>query len=317
MINHTCKPFSYLEFGSVDPHSGIRNVYDYRFQSQAYDWLMHARYSNDIVAYHQMMDLLLDGNFRDIGDVFKTQVHHPDDIVFNFNKLLAISLTGSRFFELGQTLFGCIDGMEFVNKLNAQIFDDFISESLLDVYWDGVDISPYFNSLAKIMHASYHVSTRTSPLHLRPNADVFFAKGITLLYVVRTPEQLYELIDNTQIAILDYSFSLCGEQNTQIGTGKDVCYLRREEFDVFYSTIKSSGKDIWVRNTSGPQPAQNKFYLEGIICRDSLAGEYIAGQTRWRNAFRLLFPELYHALVHNDDDAYWSWSRLDDIINDA
>lgn len=110
--------------------------------------------------------------------------------------------------------------MEFVNKLNAQIFDDFISESLLDVYWDGVDISPYFNSLVKIMHASYHVSTRTSPLHLRPNADVFFAKGITLLYVVRTPEQLYELIDNTQIAILDYSFSLCGEQNTQIGTVK-------------------------------------------------------------------------------------------------
>ena len=92
--------FSYLEFGSIDPSLGKKTVDDFRTNAKAYDWLMHARYSNDLFAYHKMIQGLCSNDFNDITDIYANEIHHADDFVFNLNKIMALELVGSSFMNL-------------------------------------------------------------------------------------------------------------------------------------------------------------------------------------------------------------------------
>ena len=305
--------FSYLEFGSIDSLNGKRIVYDYRTHNKAYEWLMHARYSNDIVSYKHMQQAISKFDEESCIDIFKTEIHHQDDLVVNNNKLLALSISGGSFFELGQTLFGCIDGMEFLTGLNEKIIGFKEEVDLRKVKWLGVDISDFFNMLAPMLHAQYDIKVSTE--YIKSSVDVFFAKGITLLYAIRSAQQLSDFVLDSKISIFDYSFSLNDEKFTQVGTGKDVSYLSKDEFLIFYDNVRSAGKDIWVRNNSGPKESTDLFYFEGVVCDESLAKLYISKQTSWYTTFKEASPLLYSSLVHQRGEEYWSWSKLSDVMH--
>lgn len=312
--NLNSNPFSYLEFGSVNPMTGVRHAYDYRSHDQAYEWLMHARYSNDIVAYQRMMEAINNGVSDYVGDIFTKQIHHKDDVVVNNNKLIALSSVGKSFFELGQTLFGCIDAMEFLQQLNMQCLNLPDKQDLHSVNWFGVDVSDFFNRLAPRLHQSYQMKTSINIDDHPHSFDVFFAKGITLLYAINSAEQLFNWLANSHIAIFDYSFCLSEHVKTQIGTGKDVHYLSQSEFFDFYDKIRSINKDIWVRGNAGIKTGGEYFYIEGFVSSESIANNYIEKQTIWHNAIKNFSPLLYSSLIHNTSEQYWTWHRLNDVI---
>ncbi|WP_429179696.1 hypothetical protein [Aeromonas salmonicida] len=307
--------FSYLEFGSVDPVSGSRQVYDFRTHEKAYEWLMGARYANDIVAYNKMTVALSRRQLESVEHIFVDEIHHKDDLVFNCNKLIALELCQGSFFELGQTLFGCIDGMHFLTELNALILARQKRIDLTAVRWIGVDISEYFNILARMLHSSHDVSVFEDVNELPSHLNVFFAKGITLLYAIRAADQLFGLMSKSDISIIDYSFSVSSSIDTQVGTGKDIRYLSQPEFLIFYKKIQADGKDIWVRDTAGIKPNSDLFYFEGIVCNADIAFMFIEKQLTWRNKLKSAFPQLFNVFIHDKSERYWRWSRLSDILS--
>ena len=101
--------FSYLEFGAIDPQQGTKELHDFRTHGKAYDWLMHARYSNDLMAYYKMISLHDEKRWAEIGALYWDEVHHPEDFWLNIQKLVGLSLFDKpSFFELGSArVAGC------------------------------------------------------------------------------------------------------------------------------------------------------------------------------------------------------------------
>ena len=71
-----------------------------------------------------------------------------------------------------------------------------------------MDISHYFNTLAKLMHSGYNVETSGDLEPLPKEKALFFAKGITLLYAIREAKQLVELMENSELGLFDHSLRL-------------------------------------------------------------------------------------------------------------
>jgi hypothetical protein len=305
--------FTYLEFGSIDPFQGGKQVYDFRVKEKAYDWLMHARYSNDIFAYKQMTDALVKENFAEVIELFKSEVHHENDFIINLNKKIALDVTSDSFLELGQTLFGCIDSIEFINQLEAFLsLKTTRGINLTDITWYGLDISAFFNFMAKKMHEKYKVNTAVKLSDMAVTYDVFFAKGITLLYAINSASELFDFVSKAKIAVFDYSVSLGEQEDSYIGTGKPVRFLSKVEFDSFYQMVRETGKDIWVRGNSKADVDNNRLYIEGIICDERHALDFIKKQTDWILTMQVKLPNLYSGLVHNKTPEYWTWSKLSD-----
>lgn len=305
--------FTYLEFGSINPRKADKEVYDFRVDQKAYDWLMHARYSNDIFAYQQMSEKLFADDIDGLINLFINEVHHQNDFIFNLNKKIALDITGDSFLELGQTLYGCIDTIEFINKLEKHLFTDFNKVACLkQVEWFGVDISEFFNFMAPKMHQEYQVSTSTSLLDLPDKYDVFFAKGITLLYAIQSARGLFDFVSKAKITVFDYSISLTEQVDSYIGTGKAVRFLSKVEFDKFYQLVRKSGKEIWVRGNSKPDIENNRFYIEGIITNDAYARDFVQKQNDWMRILQRQAPRLFDTLVHDKDPEYSTWSILSD-----
>ncbi|MFB2856666.1 hypothetical protein [Aeromonas allosaccharophila] len=306
--------FSYLEFGSIDPSFGKKTVYDFRTNAKAYDWLMHARYSNDLFTYHKMIQGLCSNDFNDITDIYANEIHHADDFVFNLNKIMALELVGSSFFELGQTLFGCIDGMEFIRQLQLMLKLPPIQVDLSCINWFGYDVSQFFNFMAKLMHEQYNVFTTDIRSQIPVYYDVFFAKGVTLLYAIRSGSEFFDYVRRSKITIFDYSFSLDDGIDNYIGTGKSVRYLSKSEFVEVYQQILESGKDIWVRGNSKADLDRGLFYIEGIVACDDLASRFILRQKNWIASFSANNHDLYSVLIHNKNEEYWRWVRLSSLL---
>lgn len=242
---------SYLEFGGIDFNSSKKLVWDFKIHQKAYDWYMHARYSNDIFYYMTMLDHLGELSLSAVIEKFTHEVHHADDFSMSLSKLIALGLTVKKiqsaqqsFFELGQTLFGCIEAMEFCQALMRQTGVDFTEINLRNVEWCGVDISDFFNKLALIMHNNYTMYTFDTINSIVGIKDVFFAKGVTLLYAIRDIEQLFSLLDTGRICLFDYSFSLEEEQEIVIGSGKVLKYLK---FNDFVNRLKGSPRALYLK----------------------------------------------------------------------
>ena len=307
--------FSYLEFGAVNLEKGSKQVYDYRMHNKAYDWLMHARYSHDMFTYGQMTQALKEHNLEKVATLYSKEIHHKNDYLVNLNKKNALDLTGSSFFELGQTLFGCIEALEFINQLENHIDPQVKNKlDLSSVQWLGVDISSFFNYMAEKLHSTYNVSVSDKLESIPNKLDVFFAKGITLLYAIDSAESLYKLISKAHISVFDYSISLCEQRDDYIGTGKAVRFLGWDEFQSFYENVLKSGKEIWLRGNSKPDPQGEKLYLEGIITDDETAQRFIDIQKRSLSLLMEKSPNLYDALIHEKSSDYFKWKRFSDIL---
>jgi len=314
---------SYLEFGSIDLQSGSKSVYDFQLHSKAYDWLMNARYSNDIVAYIDMNNNIQ--NPDKIIEIFDAEMHHPDDASLNLSKWIALELLQKSdkdisFFELGQTLLGCIEGIEFIQNFLTEYLTSTVAEpnagtlALKDVQWIGMDISHYFNILAKIIHSSYNVHTSENFEDLPRKKSLFFAKGVTLLYAIRDADQFFKLMENSTLGLFDYSLSLGQTEERIIGTGKGVTYLNR---NTFLEASNKSGGEIWVRKrTSKPIPSENRILIDAVWGKDNIVDSFIKRDQEIRSlAMNTLDPRLrplfYQAAKDNND-----WISLEEFLSD-
>lgn len=210
---------SYLEFGSQSGNK--RKPYDIRYGQEAYEFLMVARYLKDIMCYRA----------GDIGNVY-----HKEDLLDNIKKYTALlackkNQDNLTFYEIGSSLMGVIDSLEYidkrVNKLNFK-----------NILFVGVDNSKMMNFAAAPLHNNYKLKLFEKVKNLK--SDLFFAKGVSLLYSIKNEEEFCNILKNSKISIFDYTFSLKGKLETFVGTGKYVTYLSLKKFkDILKDKNKS------------------------------------------------------------------------------
>ena len=258
--NKNTRMITFLEFGEIDLEKGKKTIWDFRLHQKAYDWFMLGRYSNDLLAYRAMSRDLGGTPLEEIFASFDREVHHAMDGVTTVTQLCALAATGARsFLEFGQTIFGCIDAMAFVQKLCANLGIHGLELPLDQVRWYGVDISGMFNELAGVMHPGLHVDARTDHGWLPAQVDVRFAKGITLHYAVREPAELFDIMGGSKCSLFDYSISLRGRQEATVGSGKTLAYLGAEEF---LAERRRRGVPLLVKKSSRHQPDTGRVWLD-------------------------------------------------------
>ena len=302
--------FTYLEFGEINMDTGKKAVWDFRLHQQAYDWLMLSRYANDILAYHKMGPLVDAGDDGAACELYAQEVHHEDDASVSLAKLIGLVATqqegkASSLYELGQTLFGCIDGMELYQQWLQRLGVPLTPLSLKDVAWYGVDISEMFNELSVLMHQDYTVNTMTDPVDLPDQLDVFFSKGVTLLYAVRDLNQLFETLETGRIAVFDYSFTVSDSEDTTIGSGKTVRYLN---LAAFLEKLKTKDRILYVKTqTSRFDSKTGRVWLDCVYAEPSLVEAFAALDTRVRRDFsnKLSGIKQVDRFVNNDREPEW------------
>ncbi len=272
---------SYLEFGAIDLQANKKDIWEFKLHNKAYDWLMLARYANDLVAYLDMNKMVGHRSLEKITDIYKNEIHHQDDASLNLGKLVALMTIFEEnknsgklsFFELGQTIFGCIEGMEFYFKLLKSMDYELPNIDLLKIDWYGIDISKFFNKISILMHQKYRIYTKDKLSFINSQKSVFFAKGVTLLYAVRTVGDLLSILSKSKLSIFDYSFSLSEDQDIVIGSGKTIRYLK---FDKFYKIYNKSNNKLFVRkHKSNYSPKTGRLFLDCLYGEESICNKFI------------------------------------------
>ena len=211
---------TYLDFGMTK--RGKRTCYDHREGQQAYDLFMGARYLNDVIAYRE-------------GRV--EAVYHPEDVRDNLRKYTALTVcAGSNrrltYYEIGSSVMGVIDALNYLNGRYAAL-------STRDVTWCGVDNSHFMNAMARYIHEGYDLTVGETAA---PAAcDLFFAKGVSLLYAIYTEELFAEVLAQSRIAVFDYTFTTAPRIHDVVGTGLPVTYLN---FDQCRERLVRPGKKL-------------------------------------------------------------------------
>ena len=311
---------TFLEFGEINLKEGKKKIWDFKLHQKAYDWFMMGRYTNDIIAYLHMSEQLGKMNIKEIIDLHNLEIHHKNETALSLRKLIALSVsskqgTSASFLELGQTLFGCIEGMEFCQNLLDFLKIEFPFLKLNQVQWHGVDISDMFNKASILLHQDYPVSTYKDISVIPDMCDVFFSKGISLLYAVRTVNDLFDFIDKGKCSVFDYSFSLKGEQYTTIGSGKTIKYLDYKDFLKKYS---KKGRKLYVRkNKSSYSPETKRVFLDCIYAENSLCLDFISVDKKINQRLKELLnniPEL-RQLFNQLGDETFEWLPVEDYID--
>lgn len=270
---------SYLEFGEIDLAKGNKKVWDFRLHQKAYDWLMLGRYANDLMAYTEMDKLLEQESIESAFELYNTEIHHPNDSATNFDKFVALSLLQKTnkdvsFFELGQTIFGCIEGIVFLQNLLAKLNIPFEPLDLKSITWRGVDISQLFNLLSTRLHQPLKIQTSIDLDNKLHDSDIFYSKGITLLYAVEEINHIFELMQNSKIAIFDYSLTMGTPETTTIGSGKKITYLN---FNDFIHKYQQGSKKLFVKDkTSTLNKDNNRIWLDCLYAPEDICHDYIA-----------------------------------------
>ncbi len=313
---------SFLEFGAIDMRASKKLVWDLKLHQKAYDWYMHARYSNDIVCYMAMSEQLNAMQLTELIAMYREEIHHKDDFSMNLGKLCALAAvrdTQSRnqpltFFELGQTLFGCIDGMDFCQLLMAHLKVDSKPVNLNEVHWYGVDISNFFNKLAVLMHPRQRVRACDDLKELPGIMDVFFAKGVTMLYAIRNIDQLVNILNSARTCIFDYSFAADKEHEVIIGSGKTVKYIRMADFLLKLKELPGS---FYVkRGNSFHDKQSDRVVVDCLYSDEQTCREFMALDGSVRAALRGALRGLEGADVILDDvhGRNSGWMLLEEFV---
>ena len=303
---------TYLEFGEIDIIEGKKKVWNFQLHQKAYDWLMLGRYSNDLLNTMKMEKLLETGNMQETINLYNKEIHHEDEASLNLAKLIAVAVTNNNpvllkpsFYELGQTIFGCIEGMEFYKNLLSRVNIKLPAVNLKNVAWYGVDISELFNHLSITLHKNYNVVTMLMPESLPPKMDVFFAKGISILYVVRTVDELFTALRKGRLSVFDYSFSLEKEEDTTIGSGKTIRYLN---YSNFLNELKKAEEVMYVKKSNSKIIKDtNRIWLDCVFGEKSLCEEYIKLDVSIRATIAQRFEGIQNTgrFLNNDINPEW------------
>lgn len=198
---------TYLDFGKV--RGGRRTCYDYYEGQDAYDLFMGARYFRDIIFYRE-------------GEVEK--VYQVEDLRDQTRKYAALVVCkdNSRklvFYEVGSSAMGVINALEYLNKKYSDL-------NIKDIEFFGVDNSKWMNAAAKYTHEQYNIKLWESVKDADVvKCDLFFAKGVSLMYAFEDEESMCNVLKNSRIAIFDYTFSLGEKIQDFVGTGLPVTFL--------------------------------------------------------------------------------------------
>lgn len=263
---------TYLEFGEKDKNH--KRVYDSKAGLQAYEWFMTSRYFSDILCYRNMTKQLKSSLFpKTIYDNYLEKIHRTNDISYNFKKLLALEVVnGKSFLELGSSLFGCIDGMLACKEMIDKYTNDIIINTVLEkIDWYGIDISDFMNELAKISYPKYKLHLMNSLDEMNIKTDVFFAKGISLLYAIRKPDEFKKIVDNNTICLFDYSFALKKRQTTTIGSGVEVEYLTLKEC----LPVLKNGKEIYINTVNHDFSGKDRRFFDMVIAEKPIIDKFI------------------------------------------
>lgn len=204
---------TFLDFGKIQ--GGRRTSYDYYEGQDAYDLFMGSRYFKDIIFYRE-------------GQADKVyQIEDLRDHIRKFAALVACkNSTPDKkliFFEPGSAAMGVIDALEFLNKQYAQL-------NVKEIIFKGIDNSKWMNAAALYTHETYDVKLRESVEDSGTvPCDLFFAKGVSLMYIYQDEEAMCAAIKNSKIAIFDYTFSLQDKKNDFVGTGLPVYFLNLDK----------------------------------------------------------------------------------------
>lgn len=299
---------TYMEFGEINHQTSEKNIWGFKLHQKAYDWFMLARYANDILAVRKMRNLIKENKSKECIDLFWQEIHHKDELCIGLGKLAALYSTGksdASFFELGQTLFGCIDSMEF----GQEIMPTDYKLNLKNVHWLGVDISEMFNELAKVFYNEYKIDTALNKKDLQPKWDVFYSKGITLLYAIREMSEFYEFLTSSECAYFDYSFSLGEVQDRTIGSGKNVRYLALNDFLNTYQEVLKNKKVLVNTKTSRKIEKTNQIWIEFFVGSEDKVKKFLDYEntvSKSLGAFKGsdIFVDEYHT----------SWISIEDYI---
>lgn len=310
---------TYLEFGEINIVEGKKKVWDFRLHQKAYDWLMLGRYMNDIISYQSMSDQLGLSTLSEVARTHKEEIHHPDETSLSLSKLIALNSftkkSGSiSFFDFGQTIFGCIEGMEFCQKLLRLLKVEFPFQDLKKTEWFGVDISEMFNKVSMLIHADYKVTTSADFSPMPDRFDVFYSKGITLLYAVRSAEELYNILNKGTCSIFDYSFALSGEQTTTVGSGKAIKYL---DYKDFVGLRNRNNRRLYVRKDKSYYDKQNdRFFIDCIYAEEDICREFIELDIRIRKELMSKLSLVPGALVLLDaeKEAPVEWISVEEFV---
>ena len=219
---------TYLEFGSIDRTAGRKDVWDFRVHQQAYDFFMLARYTNDLMLCRRLGAAARGRRFGPALTQYAAGVHANDFPIVPARLAAGHTLArrvGERpvtLLELGSTLMGCIDQLETLQAIGARAGDRFSTVDLSRMRYRGVDISPLLNDVARALHPQHAIRVSTRAASAR--ADLFVAKGVTLLYAAPRVTDLVRWITGAEVALFDYSFALDRPQRRHLGTGKQVLF---------------------------------------------------------------------------------------------
>ncbi len=198
---------TFLDFGKVQ--GGRRTSYDYYEGQDAYDLFMGSRYFKDIIFYRE-------------GEVDKVyQVEDIRDQTRKFAALVACKNYSDKlvFYEVGSSAMGVIDALEFLNKKYKEL-------KIKDIKFFGIDNSKWMNAAAKYTHEQYNIKLWESVKEAdEVKCDLFFAKGVSLMYAFEDEETMCNILKNSKISIFDYTFSLGDKIQDFVGTGLPVTYL--------------------------------------------------------------------------------------------
>ncbi len=199
---------SYLEFGHKKGDN--KTPYDSREGQEAYEFFMVPRYLKDIIGYRTgKLDM----------------IHHQEDLLDNIKKYTALCVCKDKqknltFYEVGSSLMGVIDALEYIDKQVKEL-------CVKDILFVGVDISDMMNYIASYTHQGYKLKLFKEIQQVE--CDLFFAKGISLLYAFSKELDFCNVLKKAQLAVFDYTFSLKSQIKDFVGTGKQVTYLNIEE----------------------------------------------------------------------------------------
>jgi len=199
---------SYLDFGMTK--RGKRTCYDYREGQQAYDLFMGARYLHDVIAYRE-------------GRV--EAVYHPEDVRDNLRKYTALSICRDNnrhltYYEIGSSVMGVIDALNYLNERYGLV-------TTRDITWRGVDNSHFMNAMARYIHEVYDLTVTETAAPVA--CDLFFAKGVSLLYAIHTEDLFADVLAQSRVAVFDYTFTTAPRIHDVVGTGLAVTYLNLED----------------------------------------------------------------------------------------
>jgi hypothetical protein len=261
------RSLTYLEFGSIDTATCEKKIWDFRLHQEAYDFLMLSRYMKDLVAFKDMSATLAIAHLSEQLAIYQKNVF-THDIYNSFSKLAALQVCAATsravsFLEIGSTLMGCIEALEFLQKLGSSYDKSFSKIDLAEVQYHAVDISKLLNSVATICHPGYQIATYLDWKEVNFKFDVLFAKGVSLLYALATPQEFARIIGQARLGCFDYSLARGAEQQQYLGTGKYVKYLSADACLEAIAKL-SPARELWIHRPSAEYDS-SKMRIRGLF----------------------------------------------------